>query len=73
MLGLGQIHKMLRDMVAAGCQYAVVETSSEGILQFRHYGLHYDISVFTNLGTEHYERHGGVEKLRADKVKCLPR
>jgi UDP-N-acetylmuramoyl-L-alanyl-D-glutamate--2,6-diaminopimelate ligase len=71
MLGLGQIHKMLRDMVKAGCQYVVVETSSEGILQFRHYGLHYDISVFTNLGTEHNERHGGVENLRADKGKMF--
>ncbi len=61
MLGLGQIQKMLRDMVVAGCQYAVVETSSEGILQYRHFCLHYDISVFTNLGTEHSERHGGLK------------
>ncbi|EKD43262.1 MAG: hypothetical protein ACD_72C00381G0002 [uncultured bacterium] len=67
MLGLGQIQKMLRDMVSAGCQYAVVETSSEGILQYRHYGLHYDIAVFTNLGTEHSERHGGFENLKNDK------
>lgn len=71
MLGLGQIQKMLRDMVQAGCQYAVVETSSEGILQYRHFGLHYDICVFTNLGTEHSERHGGFEKLRSDKGKLF--
>src|SRR3989339_1708803 len=38
MLGLGQIQKMLRQIVKAGCRYAVVETSSEGILQYRHYG-----------------------------------
>ena len=71
MLGLGQIQKMLRDMVVAGCDYAVVETSSEGILQYRHFGLHYDIAVFTNLGTEHSERHGGFENLRADKGKLF--
>jgi UDP-N-acetylmuramoyl-L-alanyl-D-glutamate--2,6-diaminopimelate ligase len=71
MLGLGQIQKMLRDMVVTGCQYAVVETSSEGILQYRHYGLHYDIAVFTNLGTEHSERHGGFENLKADKGKLF--
>ncbi len=71
MLGLGQIQKMLRDMVVAGCEYAVVETSSEGILQYRHFGLHYDICVFTNLGTEHSERHGGFENLRADKGKLF--
>ncbi|MDO8509788.1 MAG: UDP-N-acetylmuramyl-tripeptide synthetase [bacterium] len=71
MLGLGQIQKMLRDMVHAGCQYVVVETSSEGILQYRHFGLHYDIAVFTNLGSEHSERHGGFENLKADKGKMF--
>jgi UDP-N-acetylmuramoyl-L-alanyl-D-glutamate--2,6-diaminopimelate ligase len=71
MLGLGQIQKMLRDMVRAGCRYAVIETSSEGILQYRHLGLLYDIAVFTNLGTEHNERHGGFANLRADKGKMF--
>lgn len=71
MLGRGQIQSMLRDMVRVGCQYAVIETSSEGILQYRHYGLNYDISVFTNLGTEHSERHGGFENLRSDKGKIF--
>ncbi|MFA7653703.1 MAG: UDP-N-acetylmuramyl-tripeptide synthetase [Candidatus Magasanikbacteria bacterium] len=71
MLGRGEIHKMLRDMVRAGCQYAVVETSSEGILQYRHKFLNYDIAVFTNLGTEHSERHGGFENLKQDKGKLF--
>lgn len=71
MLGRGQIHRMLKQMVRAGCQYAVVETASEGILQYRHVGLNYDIAVFTNLGTEHQERHGGFENLRRDKGKMF--
>jgi len=71
MLGRGQIQSMLKDMVKAGCRYAVVETSSEGILQYRHYGLLYDIVVFTNLGTEHSERHGGFENLKRDKGKIF--
>lgn len=71
MLGRGQIQKMLRDMVSAGCKYAVVETSSEGILQFRHTGLCYDVAVFTNLGSEHSERHGGFDNLKRDKGKIF--
>ena len=71
MLGKGQIQKMMRDMVDAGCEYAVIETSSEGILQYRHLGVHYDVAVFTNLGTEHSERHGGFENLRRDKGKLF--
>ncbi len=71
MLGRGEIQKMLKDMVKAGCDYAVIETSSEGILQYRHYGLCYDVAVFTNLGTEHSERHGGFENLKEDKGKMF--
>lgn len=71
MLGRGQIQKMLRQMVDAGCRFAVIETSSEGILQYRHYGLDYDVAVFTNLGTEHIERHGGFENLKKDKGKLF--
>ncbi|MDO8499594.1 MAG: UDP-N-acetylmuramoyl-L-alanyl-D-glutamate--2,6-diaminopimelate ligase [bacterium] len=71
MLGRGQIQKMLAQMAKAGCEYAVVETSSEGILQHRHLGIHYDISVFTNLGTEHSERHGGFDNLKKDKAKLF--
>ncbi len=71
MLGHGAVQKMLRQMVAAGCTYAVVETSSQGILQYRHYGLHYDIAVFTNLSPEHIEAHGGFANLRKDKGKMF--
>lgn len=71
MLGRGQIQRMLKQMVKAGCKYAVVETSSEGILQYRHIGLNYNTVVFTNLGTEHSERHGGFENLKRDKAKIF--
>ena len=71
MLGRGKIHQMLKRMANAGCQYAVIETSSEGILQYRHFGINYDIAVFTNLGTEHQERHGGEENLKKDKGKMF--
>lgn len=71
MLGRGQIQSMLKQMVEAECKYVVVETSSEGILQYRHFGLLYDVVVFTNLGTEHHERHGGFENLKRDKGKIF--
>jgi len=67
MLGKGKIQSMLKEMVKSGCKYAVVETSSEGILQYRHIGLNYHTAVFTNLGTEHSERHGGFENLKKAK------
>jgi UDP-N-acetylmuramoyl-L-alanyl-D-glutamate--2,6-diaminopimelate ligase len=53
------IQKLMAEMVKAGCKYCVVETTSEGIKQYRHVGVYYDIAVFTNLTPEHLPSHGG--------------
>jgi len=71
MLGRFQLQKLLKQMVKEKCEYAVVETSSEGILQYRHRFIDYDVAVFTNLSPEHIERHGGFENYRNAKVKLF--
>jgi UDP-N-acetylmuramoyl-L-alanyl-D-glutamate--2,6-diaminopimelate ligase len=71
MLGRFQLQKLLRQMVKEKCEYAIVETSSEGILQYRHRFIDYDVAVFTNLSPEHIERHGGFENYRSAKVKLF--
>ena len=71
MLGRFQTQKMLREMVDAGCRYAVVETSSQGIAQYRHIGINYDIAVFTNLTPEHIEAHGSFENYKKAKGKLF--
>ncbi len=68
MLGRTQLQKLLSDMVEAGCQYAIVETSSEGIKQFRHININYDIGVFTNLHPEHIDAHGSFENYKQAKL-----
>ncbi len=67
MPGRFALQRALRDMKDAGCRIAVVETSSEGILQHRHVGIHYDYAVFTNLSPEHIERHGSYQAYRTAK------
>ena len=71
MLGRFATQKLLSDMVAAGCEYAVVETSSQGIAQSRHVGIDYDVAVFTNLTPEHIESHGGFENYKRAKGKLF--
>ncbi len=61
------LQKMLRDMVKAGCRYAVIETSSQGLKQGRHHSIAYDMAVFTNLTPEHIEAHGGFENYKKAK------
>jgi len=65
------IQKILRDMVANGCSYAIVETTSEGIKQFRHRFINYDLLVFTSLYPEHIEAHGSFEKYKQTKGKLF--
>ncbi len=61
MPGRLKLQKLLSDMVAAKCEYVVIEVTSEGIAQFRHKGIDFDCAVFTNLSREHIEAHGSFE------------
>ncbi|MFZ2310654.1 MAG: UDP-N-acetylmuramyl-tripeptide synthetase [Patescibacteria group bacterium] len=65
------VQKILRRMVTNRCQYAIVETTSEGINQFRHRFINYDILVFTGLYPEHIESHGSFEKYKQAKGKLF--
>ncbi|MBN1779188.1 MAG: UDP-N-acetylmuramyl-tripeptide synthetase [Candidatus Buchananbacteria bacterium] len=65
------LQKLLSQMVKANCQYAVVETTSEGIKQFRHIGLNYDSLLFTNLYPEHLKAHGNFENYKKTKLKIF--
>jgi UDP-N-acetylmuramoyl-L-alanyl-D-glutamate--2,6-diaminopimelate ligase len=67
MPGRFHLQHLLRQMVASGCRYAVVEISSEGLIQYRHAGINIDVAVFTNLTPEHIERHGGFENYKKAK------
>ncbi|NMC51879.1 UDP-N-acetylmuramoyl-L-alanyl-D-glutamate--2,6-diaminopimelate ligase [Candidatus Kuenenbacteria bacterium] len=71
MVGRMQLQKLLAEMVKAGCRYAVIETSSEGIKQHRHSGINYDVAVFTNLTPEHIESHGSFENYKKAKGKLF--
>ncbi len=73
MLGRFATQKLLRKMVRAGCSVALIETSSQGIEQFRHIGIAYDTLVFTNLTPEHIEAHGGFENYKHAKLKLFAR
>ncbi len=62
MPGRFEIQRLMSDMVKAGCTHCIIETTSEGIKQYRHIGIDYDILVFTNLFPEHLPSHGGSFK-----------
>lgn len=67
MPGRFTLQRLLRSMVNAGCTVAIVETSSQGLIQHRHVGVNYDVALFTNLTPEHIEAHGGFENYKKAK------
>ncbi|MBI4138585.1 UDP-N-acetylmuramyl-tripeptide synthetase [Candidatus Uhrbacteria bacterium] len=71
MVGRFALQRLLRGMVDAGCLFAVIETSSQGIVQHRHANINYDLMVFTNLTPEHIEAHGGFEKYKQAKLDAF--
>ena len=48
-----EIHKYMAKMVEAGCEYVVMEVSSQGFKLDRTAGLIFDYGVFTNLSPDH--------------------
>lgn len=67
MPGRFALQRLLRQMVRAGCRYAIIEVTSEGLAQHRAWGLDVDVAVFTNLHPEHLESHGSFGAYRAAK------
>jgi UDP-N-acetylmuramoyl-L-alanyl-D-glutamate--2,6-diaminopimelate ligase len=67
MPGRFKLQKFLKKAVSAGCEYAILEVTSEGILQHREKFIDFDVVVFTNLAPEHIERHGSFKQYREAK------
>jgi len=68
MLGRMQIQKYLREMVNKKCDIAIVETTSEGRVQYRHRFINYDMMMLTNLYPEHIDSHGSFENYKQAKL-----
>jgi UDP-N-acetylmuramoyl-L-alanyl-D-glutamate--2,6-diaminopimelate ligase len=71
MLGRFFTQKMLRKMVKNKCQIAIIETTSEGAVQFRHRFINYDAMVFTGIYPEHIDSHGSFQNYKQAKLKLF--
>ena len=66
MLQLHLIH-----LVAAGTEYAILESTSHGLAQHRVTACEYDVAVVTNITHEHLDYHGTYEEYRATKARLF--
>jgi UDP-N-acetylmuramoyl-L-alanyl-D-glutamate--2,6-diaminopimelate ligase len=65
------LQRELHAMVMNKCRVAIVECTSEGLAQNRHWGINFDMAMITNLSAAHLEAHGGFEQYRAAKAKLF--
>lgn len=68
-----KLQKFLHDAVAAGCEYAVIETSSHALDQGRVSGIPYEIAVMTNVTREHLDYHQTMAAYRRAKRQLFER
>jgi UDP-N-acetylmuramoyl-L-alanyl-D-glutamate--2,6-diaminopimelate ligase len=66
-----ELQATLRQMVGAGNEAAVVETTSHGLALHRVAEIAFDVAIFTNLTHEHLELHGTFEAYRAAKLSLF--
>lgn len=67
------VQRFLAEMVAAGVDWAVLETSSHALETHRVDRCLYDVAVVTNVTHEHLDFHGTYENYLAAKAKLLDR
>jgi UDP-N-acetylmuramoyl-L-alanyl-D-glutamate--2,6-diaminopimelate ligase len=65
------VQQALAEMVDAGVQVALLETSSHALALERVRGTHYRVGVFTNLSPEHINFHGSFEAYRQTKSRLF--
>ena len=68
-----EVQALLRDMVTAGCDHAVIEATSHALSARwnRLGGCAFDVAVLTNVTHEHLDYHGSVEQYRRDKARLF--
>lgn len=63
-----ELQGYLSQMVAAGVEYVVLESTSHGLAQHRVTACEYDVAVLTNISHEHLDYHGTYEAYREAKA-----
>ncbi len=62
-----ELFGLFNEMVECGCEYCVMEVSSQALDQRRADGVHFEAAIFTNLTRDHLDYHGTFDNYKAAK------
>ncbi len=71
MPGRMRLQQFLAQCRRAGCQFAIIEVTSQGITQSRHRFIRFTAGVLTNITPEHIEWHGSFARYREAKMELF--
>lgn len=66
-----EVQRLLRRMVDAGCDWAIVESTSHGLALHRLDCVEYDVALFTNITGDHLDFHKTFEAYREAKGRLF--
>ncbi len=66
-----ELHRLFSEMVKSGCEYCVMEVSSQALSQNRIYGIKFCASALTNITPEHLDYHGCMEEYINAKLELF--
>ena len=73
-----EMYRLFSEMAESGCEYCVMEVSSQALAQKRCFGLEFETAVFTNFTQDHLDYHKTMDNYAAAKrqlflqsKKCL--
>jgi UDP-N-acetylmuramoyl-L-alanyl-D-glutamate--2,6-diaminopimelate ligase len=66
-----KLQKQLHAMAVNKCEVGIIECTSEGLAQDRHWGINFDMAVFTNMSRAHLESHGSFGNYQKAKGKLF--
>lgn len=65
------LQRLFYEMVENGCEYCIMEVSSQALAQGRVDGCHFNIALFTNLTQDHLDYHKTFENYKSAKRKLF--
>lgn len=65
------LQELFLKMADSGCEYCVMEVSSQALAQSRVDGCRFAVGIFTNLTQDHLDYHGTMENYAAAKAKLF--
>ena len=65
------VQRFLAEMVAAGTEICILETTSHGLAQHRVTACDFDIAIVTNITHEHLDIHGSLDGYRLAKASLF--